>query len=192
MIISKDTRTAIIDVAQDMVQRQSISGVSFQELANRIGIKKGSLYYHFESKDDLAIALLERAASEMKESFLRGEGKSPTERLRYFLNIYLHHIVPSEKLCPGGAFAGEWGKLSETVQAQVNRLINAQMIGVQKLLVDGIASGEFDDHDNDVEELAQWVVSCVQGALVTSRISGNKASFESAIKIITQYFAQPN
>ncbi len=190
MKISKDTRTAIIDVAQDMVQRQSIGGVSFQELANRIGIKKGSLYYHFESKDDLAIALLERSESEMKESFLRGEGKSPTERLRYFLNIYLHHVVPSEKLCPGGAFAGEWGKLSGAVQAQVNRLINAQMVGVQKILIDGIANGEFNDHDNDVEELAQWVIACVQGALVTSRISGNKASFESTINIITQYFAQ--
>jgi len=190
MTIPKDTRTAIIDVAQDMVQRQSISGVSFQELANRIGIKKGSLYYHFESKDDLAIALLERAASEMKESFLRGEGKSPTERLRYFLNIYLHHIVPSEKLCPGGAFVGEWGKLSEAVQVQVSRLINAQMVGVQKILADGIASGEFNNHDNGVEELAQWVIACVQGALLTSRVSGNKSSFESTINIITQYFGR--
>jgi AcrR family transcriptional regulator len=38
--IAKDTRTAILDAAQDMVQRQSIRGVRFQELAKRTGIKR--------------------------------------------------------------------------------------------------------------------------------------------------------
>jgi len=182
-----DTRSAILDVAQDLVQRQSISGVSFQALANRIGIKKGSLYYHFESKDDLAVALLERATSDMKESFVRGIAKTPLERLNYFLNIYLHHIIPTEKLCPGGAFAGEWGKLSSPVKTQVNRLIDAQVKGVSEILSEGIRSGVFNDHAKTVEELAQWVVACVQGALVTSRISENKLIFESTLMIIIEY-----
>ena len=190
MKIPNDTRSAILDVAQDMVQRQSISGVSFQELANRIGIKKGSLYYHFESKDDLAVALLERATSEMKESFERGKSKSPLERLNYFLNIYLYHIIPTEKLCPGGAFAGEWGKLSSSVKAQVNRLIDTQAKGVSEILTEGIQSGVINDHTKTVEELAQWVIACVQGALVTSRISENRVMFESTLTIITEYLCQ--
>ena len=185
-----DTRSAILDVAQDMVQRQSISGVSFQELANRVGIKKGSLYYHFESKDDLAVALLERATSEMKESFERGRSKGPLERLNYFLNIYLHHILPAEKLCPGGAFAGEWGKLSSPVKAQVNRLINAQVKGVSEILSEGVSSGVFNQHAKTIEELAQWVVACIQGALVTSRISESRVMFESTLTIITEYLCQ--
>ena len=187
MKIANDTRSAILDVAQDMVQRQSISGVSFQELANRIGIKKGSLYYHFESKDDLAVALLERATSEMKESFVRGKAKSPLERLNYFLDIYLHHIIPTEKLCPGGAFAGEWDKLSSPVKAQVKRLIDTQVNGVSDILTQGIQSGVFNDHAKTVEELAQWVVACVQGALVTSRISQSSIIFDSTLTIITEY-----
>ena len=120
-----------------------ISGVSFQELANRIGIKKGSLYYHFESKDDLAVALLKRATSEMKESFVRGKAKSPLERLNYFLDIYRHQIIPTEKLCPGGAFAGEWDKLSNPVKTQVKRLIDTQVKGVSDILTQGIQSGVF-------------------------------------------------
>jgi TetR/AcrR family transcriptional repressor of nem operon len=190
MKIPNDTRSAILDVAQDMVQRQSISGVSFQELANRVGIKKGSVYYHFESKDDLAVALLERATSEMKESFIRGKTKSPLERLNYFLNIYRHHIIPAEKLCPGGAFAGEWGKLSRPVKAQVNRLIDAQVKGVSEILSEGIQGGEFNDHLKTVDELAQWVIACVQGALVTSRISESRVMFESTTTIITEYLRQ--
>jgi TetR/AcrR family transcriptional repressor of nem operon len=190
MKIPNDTRTAILDVAQDMVQRQSISGVSFQELSNRVGIKKGSLYYHFESKDDLAVALLARATSEMKESFVRGKAKKPLERLSYFLNIYLHHIIPSEKLCPGGAFAGEWGKLSDPVKAQVKKLMDAQIKGVSEILAEGIYNGDFDDHSKSVEALAQWILACVQGALLTSRISGSKADFGSTLAIITEYLSR--
>lgn len=190
MKIPKDTRSAILDVAQDMVQRQSISGVSFQELANRVGIKKGSVYYHFESKDDLAVALLERATSEMKESFVRGKAKNPLERLNYFLNIYLHHIIPTDKLCPGGAFAGEWGKLSSPVKAQVNRLIDAQVKGVSEILTEGIQNGVFNDHTKSVEVLARWVITCIQGGLITSRISGSKIMFENTLTIIVEYLCQ--
>ena len=99
---SQDTRSSILDVAQDMVQRQSISGVSFQELANRIGIKKGSMYYHFATKDELTIAMLDRATADLKASFKRGENKTPTEQIKYFINIYKMYIGPGEKMCPGG------------------------------------------------------------------------------------------
>lgn len=190
MNIPNDTRSVILNIAQDMVQRQSISGVSFQELANRVGIKKGSVYYHFQSKDDLAVALLERATTEIKESFVLGKSKTPIERLNYFLNIYLYHIIPSEKLCPGGAFVGEWDKLSSPVKAQVNRLLDAQVKGVSEILTEGIQEGVFNDHARTIEELAHWVIACIQGGLVTSRVSGSPVMFESTIAIIAEYLYQ--
>jgi len=185
--MNKDTRTAILDAAQDLVQRQSISGVSFQELAKRTGIKKGSMYYHFESKDDLTLALLERAAVGLRESFERGEGKTPKQRLAYYFNIYRLYVIPSEKLCPGGAFAGEWDKLSQAVQEQVKKLLMEQSKGLKNLLEAGIESGDFQDQGQSVDELTQWIVSCIQGSLLVSRIYDSKETFESAVKVINCY-----
>jgi TetR/AcrR family transcriptional repressor of nem operon len=125
----------------------------------------------------------------MKESFIRGQAKSPLEQLNYFLDIYLHRIIPTEKLCPGGAFVGEWGKLSSPVKAQVKRLIDTQIKGVSDILTQGIQSGVFNDHAKTVEELAQWVITCVQGALITSRVSQNRVIFESTLTIITEYLS---
>lgn len=190
MKISNNTRSVILDAAQDIVQRQSISGLSFQALANRVGIKKGSLYYHFESKDDLAVALLERASAEMKESFMRGKDKNPLERLNYFLNIYRHHIIPTEKLCPGGAFAGEWGSLSSRIKVEVNKLIETQIKGLSSILTAGTENGMFNAHGKSIEELSHWVVACVQGALVTSRISDNHIMFEATLTILMDYLCQ--
>lgn len=109
MKTTNDTRTNILDVAQDLVQRQSISGVSFQELAKRIGIKKGSMYYHFETKDDLSVAMLDRVTEQLQQSFRLGESKTARQRLDYYLAIYLKHIEVGAQLCTGGSFVGEWG-----------------------------------------------------------------------------------
>lgn len=183
----KDTRNQIIDAAQDLLQRQSISGVSFQELANRIGIKKGSLYYHFESKDALSVAILERANSDMNASFEQGKSHSPTSQLQYFINVFRVFSGPSEKICPGGAFAGEWAKLSETVQLKATQLLNGQIQGVKEIIQAGIESGEFDGGKQNPEALAQWTISGIQGALLTSRITGDKRSFENSMNIICDY-----
>jgi TetR/AcrR family transcriptional repressor of nem operon len=189
--MNKDTRTAILDAAQDLVQRQSISGVSFQELAKRTGIKKGSMYYHFESKDDLTLALLERATDDLRISFERGESKTPKQRLAYYFNVYRLYVIPSEKLCPGGAFAGEWDKLSQVVQEQVKKLLMEQSKGLKKVLEAGIESGDFQDQGQGVDELTQWIVSCIQGSLLVSRIYDSKQTFESAVNIINCYL-MPN
>jgi len=184
---ANDTRSNILDVAQDLVQRQSISGVSFQELANRIGIKKGSMYYHFESKDELSIAMLERATEDLKASFNRGRVKSPTERLRYFFNIYFKYIGPGQRMCPGGAFASEWDKLSDEVHHSVQRVLRAQIDGVAEIIEDGVASGEFENHGQPANELASWIISSLQGSILTGRVEESEQPFKYAVKTIESY-----
>ena len=186
MTIKPDTRNAILDAAQDMVQRQSISGVSFQALASRVGIKKGSMYYHFESKDALSVALLERATQDLKTSFEQGKNKTACARLDYFFAIYNTFMKPGEKMCPGGAYAGEWETQAEPVRIQAQKLINAQIKGVQQILSDGLASAEFNDLEQNPQDLAQWIISSLQGALLISRVNGNNISFECSCRCIRQ------
>ena len=54
------TRENILDAAQDLIQTRSFHGFSFQDVADRVGIRKASLYHHFDSKDAVALAVLER------------------------------------------------------------------------------------------------------------------------------------
>ncbi len=184
---SNDTRTAILDTTQDLVQRQSISGVSFQDLADRIGIKKGSMYYHFKSKDDLSIAMLDRAGQQLKDSFKRGYEKTATNQLSYFLKIYSEYIGAGTRMCPGGAYVGEWDKLSNPVKSRVKWLIEIQNKGLKKILAAGVKNDEFETHGMSIDELALWLVSNLQGALLTSRVVGNKEPFEAIVQVIGRF-----
>lgn len=182
-----DTRTAILDAAQDMVQRQSLSEVSFQEIADCIGIKKGSMYHHFKSKEGLALAMLDRARLALTHSFERGLDKTPRQRLEYFLLMYRDYIGVGEKMCPAGANAAQWDKLTDKVQVATNKLVGVQFQGIEDILRAGIDNGEFLSHGYSVDELAIWLITTLQGALLTGRIIANQRPFDISFNIIGQY-----
>src|SRR6516162_5877947 len=55
--IAPTTRDRILDVALDLFTEQGFDGTSLREIAERLHVTKAALYYHFESKDDILMAL---------------------------------------------------------------------------------------------------------------------------------------
>lgn len=71
------TRDTIMDVATDLFIERGYEGTSLREIAERVGVTKAALYYHFSSKEDLVRALLE-PMDEMQEELLRTLPERPT------------------------------------------------------------------------------------------------------------------
>jgi AcrR family transcriptional regulator len=53
-----DTRQRILDVAVDLFIEHGYAGTSVRDISERLGMTKGSLYYHFASKEDVLNALV--------------------------------------------------------------------------------------------------------------------------------------
>ncbi len=51
------TRDRILDVALDLFVDRGVDKTSLREIAERLGITKAALYYHFTGKDDIVMAL---------------------------------------------------------------------------------------------------------------------------------------
>ena len=56
--MSGDTRERILTVANELFTEQGYEGTSLREIADRLGITKAALYYHFRSKDEILTTLL--------------------------------------------------------------------------------------------------------------------------------------
>jgi AcrR family transcriptional regulator len=54
---ANDTRQRILDVALDLFTEQGYDGTSLRQIAEQLGVTKAALYYHFESKEDILMAL---------------------------------------------------------------------------------------------------------------------------------------
>jgi AcrR family transcriptional regulator len=58
-VASHDTRARILEVARRRFTEQGYEGTSLREIADDLGVTKAALYYHFQSKDEIMVALLE-------------------------------------------------------------------------------------------------------------------------------------
>ena len=61
----RDTRTALMDAAQESFATKGFGGASIRQLAGAVGIKESSLYNHFSGKQDLLDAVLDRAQARL-------------------------------------------------------------------------------------------------------------------------------
>ena len=83
---SKDTRTNIMDVAQDLIQRRGVNGMSFQDISDAVEIRKASIHHHFASKQDLVEALVTRYRADfgaLLTEILNSRAKARGKLLRY-------------------------------------------------------------------------------------------------------------
>jgi AcrR family transcriptional regulator len=72
------TRERILDVALGLFARQGFNGTRLRQIAESLGLTKAALYYHFESKDDILLALHMRLHEFGREALLKmEEGAGP-------------------------------------------------------------------------------------------------------------------
>ena len=55
-----ETRRRILDVAARLFRERGYAGVSLRAIAAEAGMQAGSLYYHFDSKEDLVVEVLDQ------------------------------------------------------------------------------------------------------------------------------------
>ena len=75
------TRSRILDVALDLFVEKGFDGTSLREIAERLGLTKAAIYYHFASKDDILMALHMRLHEFGKEALKRMVGEPVTVQL---------------------------------------------------------------------------------------------------------------
>ena len=88
--------------ALDLIAEQGVSAVAVEPLARRLGVTKGSFYWHFPSREALLVAALERW-EKMEQEIVFGQLEviaDPRARLRALFSLVAHeyksHVVYSE------------------------------------------------------------------------------------------------
>ncbi|WP_051812197.1 TetR/AcrR family transcriptional regulator [Kitasatospora sp. MBT63] len=77
-----DTRARILDVALELFAAQGYEKTSLREIADRLGVTKAALYYHFKTKDDIVRGIVRSMAAPIDEAIAFGEGKPWSPELR--------------------------------------------------------------------------------------------------------------
>ncbi len=62
---AEERRNEILDAADELFTQKGFDGTSTSNILEKVGIARGTLYYHFKSKEDIMDALIERYTSTM-------------------------------------------------------------------------------------------------------------------------------
>jgi AcrR family transcriptional regulator len=93
-------RERILDVALDLFIANGYDGTSLREIAEQLGVTKAALYYHFESKDDILMALHMRlhALGRSALTQLADGGKVTAAKWRSLLDTLLAEMLNQRKI----------------------------------------------------------------------------------------------
>ena len=71
-----DTRQRLLDIAMVLISRHGFAGTSLQMIADDLGFTKAAIYYHFRTRDQLLIALMEPLLHQIRQVVETAEDQS--------------------------------------------------------------------------------------------------------------------
>jgi len=96
---AKKTRSRIKQAALDVFRVKSIDATTVEEITEKADVGKGTLYQHFEDKEEIVITLVGEAVNHLIER-IRAYDKKPEsleEMLEHLLNAHYEFFVDSGK-----------------------------------------------------------------------------------------------
>jgi len=130
----EETHERIVDAAARAIRKHGYAGVGVADVMKEAGMTHGGFYAHFDSRDALLVAALERAGRDSAASVQRAaelRGGKGVSAFRSLVETYLaeHHLASLETGCPVAALGCDMPRQSATVRdasaARVQRLIAA-------------------------------------------------------------------
>ncbi len=180
-----DTRTRILDTAQDLIQRRGLNAMSFQDLSDAVGIRKASVHHYFATKSDMVAALLSRYLETLDTAVVRiAKSKiSGLNKLERYCGLFLQTLQSGEqdKGCLCGMLMIEMASLDDTCLSLVRQFVRGNGRRIEAMIQEGVADGSI-SIGGSVSDTARLVLASLEGSLLVARCEGGPEQLAENIK----------
>ena len=181
-----ETAEQILDLAETLIQTRGYSAFSYQDIADGLGIRKASIHYHFPSKADLGVAVVDRYITRFGEGLTAiadDQSQSSMTMLDFYVQPYLQFASTPDRVCLSGALAGEMLALPPKVRERVDHFFRTHQVWLTKILERGVARGEF-ELPAPASKVARLVFGALQGALLVKRTTNDLSQINDVIAVM--------
>jgi len=186
-----DTAEQILDLAETLIQTRGYSAFSYQDIADSLGIRKASIHYHFPSKTDLGIAVVDRYVARFAAGLATisaDPAQSSMAMLDYYVEPYVAFARTPDRICLSGALSGEILALPPELRTRVDGFFRTHQDWLAGILKRGVARGEF-ALTAPPARVARFIFSALQGALLVKRTTGDAAQLRDVITVMRAQLA---
>jgi len=174
-----DMKERLLDAAMDLIWENSYGATSVDAICDRAGAKKGSFYYFFKSKSELAAAALEdcwsKKRAEMDSIF--SPTVPPLERFDRYFDFVHDRLAEVQKKCgsilgcPFISVGSEVSTQDQIVRETIDRIMDRKVNYFVSAVRDAAAEGLIDAPDPVAK--ARALFSCYQGMMAQARIQND-------------------
>ncbi|WP_028552539.1 TetR/AcrR family transcriptional regulator [Paenibacillus sp. UNC451MF] len=187
------TREHIIMKSAELFNQKGFAGSSLNDIIAATGIKKGGIYRHFSSKDEIALEAYNYAASLVGRRISEAIGKeeSAAGRLLAFFHVY-EDVVNNPPFiggCPLQNTAVESDDTHPALRHRAERGLHNTLDMMKSIIYEGIQKGEF-KINLDVDALASFALSLLEGGIMLSKLEGNNRHMQMNIVSFSAYLQQ--
>lgn len=183
------SRDRILDAATRLFHERGFQPTSLDDILAASGVCRSNLYYHFASKEELGLAVLDRLTKRFDVEVIQGilaDAGVPAIRKMNGLIAAISEDMRStayRRGCPFGNLAAELAGVHPEFRARLSELFLRWEQAVERCLGEGIARGEF-RADLDTAGIATAVVSQLEGAVLLTKAYGNERPIEAARSVL--------
>lgn len=174
MPITKTDKESIIKESIHLFKVHGYYNTTMADIGSACGLIKGSIYYHFESKQYLALSCLKQIHKYFEEhifsiAFL--SNISPLKKLEAFTEAVEIYFLNSEGGCLLGNFALEISNDIPVLKEEIKRYFNHWEEALYEILRLNLSK-------KIAQEKAKEVIASTQGAIMMMRLYGSSETFK--------------
>lgn len=171
------TREKILDTALEMILHQGFASTSIDKVIEKIGITKGAFFYHFKSKREMAVALINKFAdndyTHLVDSKSQAEklSRDPLQQLLTFVGLFEEMFGQLTEPYPGCLFA-VFCYQGDMFDEEIRGIITSELGEWRRYIsnkVHDIMQTRTPKVPVDVESLADLMTTIFEGAFIMSK-----------------------
>ena len=172
---AESTRAHIIEQAANLFNQKGYAGSSMSDIMQATGLKKGGIYNHFGSKDELALAAFDYAATTMGARYIKAIREKASEgaiaQLHAVLDMFRQNMKDAviEGGCPLLNTAIESDDNHPALRERTQQAMGRWHQSIQQVVRKGIKRGEL-PADVDPGAVATVIISTLEGSLMMTKL----------------------
>jgi TetR/AcrR family transcriptional repressor of nem operon len=179
------TKEKILKEGRALLQRHGYNGFSFQDIADRLDIKKPSLYDHYASKEDLILAILQDYNDTFDRWIMTVKEDTPLQRVQKVFDVFYVFSCDKGKVCPVLSLAADFQGLTKVVQKEMKAFVDKWLHWLELQIAEGQKKGQI-RKDMDAKNLAIFIYNQAMGSQFQARVQANpKMTVSAGHNIIT-------
>jgi TetR/AcrR family transcriptional repressor of nem operon len=180
-----NTREQIVQAGLKCLQEKGFNGVGVQDITSSAGVPKGSFYNHFESKEALGAAIVERyGADTSRREILADKSIAPLQRLRRHFERLNAIFVDAkfERGCILGNFSAELANQSDLIRGTLRDVYVRWTKDLEAAIADAQAQGVI-TNKTKAADLAAFLLDAYEGAVLRARVERDRRPFDRFMKL---------